>query len=106
MRWPRVAFVMLLVLLVAPAARSGHELPVYPSYYPHEIEIATLAPERAAASLLDGKLHAYVGSAPRFSGAPPDTIQSVESLGSLVTVRINPASAPAKDEASACAAVR
>lgn len=106
MRWPRVAFVMLLVLLVAPAARSGHELPVYPSYYPHEIEIATLAPERAAASLLDGKLHAYVGSAPRFSGVPPDTIQPVESLGSLVAVRINPASARAKDEASACTAVR
>ena len=29
-------------------ARSGHELPVYPSYYPHEIEITTVASERAA----------------------------------------------------------
>ena len=29
---------------LAPVARSGHEQPVYPSYYPHEIEIATMAP--------------------------------------------------------------
>ena len=74
------------------SARSGHELPVYPSYYPHEIEIATVTPERAGPLLLDGKIHAYVGSAPRFAAAPPDTIQSVESLGSLVTVRVNPIS--------------
>ena len=44
---------------------SGHELPVYPSYYPHEIEIATLAPERAAELMRAGKLHAYVGGARR-----------------------------------------
>ena len=31
-------------------------------------------------------------AAPRFAGAPPDTIQPVESLGSLVTVRVNPSS--------------
>lgn len=101
-----VFFLLLLVLIIAPAARGGHELPVYPSYYPHEIEIATLPPDRAAPLLLDGKLHAYVGSAPRFAAAPPDTIRSVESLGSLVTVRVNPASPHAKEEASACAAVR
>ena len=102
----RVASVLLLALLVAPAARSGHELPVYPSYYPHEIEIATLTPERAAPLLLDGKIHAYVGSAPRFVAPPPDSIQSVESLGTLVTVRVNPASPHGMEEASACAAVR
>ena len=106
MTWRRVAFVLLLPLAVAPAARSGHELPVYPSYYPHEIEIATVAPERAAPLLIDGSLHAYVGSAPRFAAAPPDTIRSVESLGALVTVRVNPSSPHAQQEASACAAVR
>ena len=72
-------------------ARSGHELPVYPSYYPHEIEIATVAPDRAGL-LRDGKIHAYVGGAPRFAGAVPETISAVESLGSLVTVRVNPVS--------------
>ena len=105
MTWRRVAFVLLLAL-IAPAAQSGHELPVYPSYYPHEIEIATLDPERAAPLLLDGKIQAYVGSAPRFTAPPPDTIQSVESLGSLVTVRVNPASAHAQEAMSACMAVR
>ena len=35
-------------------ARSGHEPPVYPSYYPHEIDIAMVAPERAA-ELLAGQ---------------------------------------------------
>ena len=29
-------------------AWGGHELPIYPSFYPHEIEIKTLAPEQAA----------------------------------------------------------
>lgn len=106
MTWRRVASVLLLALAVAPAARSGHELPVYPSYYPHEIEIATVTPEGAAPLLLDGKIHAYVGSAPRFAAAPPVTIQSVESLGALVTVRVNPASPHGMEEASACAAVR
>ena len=60
----RALSVAIAVLLVAPVARSGHELPVYPSYYPHEIEIATVAPERAAELMRVGKLHAYVGSAP------------------------------------------
>jgi hypothetical protein len=92
-------------LLVAPLARSGHELPVYPSYYPHEIEIATLTPQQAAERLLAGKLHAYVdGSAP-LALAPADTIASVESLGTFVVVRLNPESPLARDEATACAAV-
>ncbi len=42
----------LIVLTVAfcavSAARGGHESPIYPSYYPHEIELAAVAPERAA----------------------------------------------------------
>src|SRR6266851_3951159 len=68
-------------------ARSGHELPVYPSYYPHEIEITTVASERAADLLRDGKMHAYVGGTPRFAGAIPETITAVESRGSFVSIR-------------------
>jgi len=98
-----LAFVSLAVL-VTTVARSGHELPVYPSYYPHEIEIATLTPQQAAERLLAGKLHAYVGGTPPFSSAPTDTIGSVESLGGFVIVRLNPESPLARDEASACAA--
>ncbi len=95
--------VVAMAAAMVTVARSGHELPVYPSFYPNEIEISTVAPVPAAALLLEGKLHAYVGEPPRFAGPPPDTVQKVESLGAFLVVRANPALA---DEASACAAVR
>jgi hypothetical protein len=95
-----------MTFIAITVARSGHELPVYPSYYPHEIEFATVVPERAADLLRDGKMHAYVGGTPRFAGAMPETITAVESFGSFVIVRVNPASPLAKDEASTCALTR
>jgi hypothetical protein len=88
------------------APRGGHELPVYPSYYPHEIEISAVAPADASGLLLDGKMHAYVGSAPRFAGTPGDAIRSIESLGAFITIRVNPSSPRAQEDASACAVVR
>ena len=91
------------LLAVATAARGGHELAVYPSYYPHEIAIETVLPERAAGLLRDGKIHAYLGAEPLFPGGVPATIRAVESLGSIVALRLNPAAPWAKDEASACA---
>jgi hypothetical protein len=93
------------VLLLAPAARSGHEIPVYPSYYPHEIEIAALEPMRAGELLGAGKLHAYVGSAPSFVGSLPKDITSAPSLGAWLVVKLNPNSAFAREETSACAVV-
>jgi hypothetical protein len=101
----RALFVATAALAAMPVARSGHEQSVYPSYYPHEIEIATIAPEQAGDLMRAGKLHAYVGSAPLFASAVPEGIGSVESLGSFVLVRLNRQSPLAKDEASACAAV-
>jgi hypothetical protein len=99
---PRSVFLVLAALLVTlGVARSGHELPVYPSYYPHEIAIETMPPERAADLLPDATLHAYLGAEPRFPSAVPTSIRAVESLGSFVIVRIN----PAHDERSACAVV-
>ena len=97
---------IVAALAAATVARSGHELPVYPSYYPHEIEIAMVTPDQAAGLLRDGKIHAYVGGAPAFAGTVPEFIGAVESLGSFVIVRVNPVSTHAKDDASACAAVR
>src|SRR5262245_21961127 len=85
----RHVFGLVIALALVTVARSGHELPVYPSYYPHEIELASVAPERASEALQQGKLQAYVGSI-RFAGAPPDTVRAIESLGSYVIVRINP----------------
>jgi hypothetical protein len=88
--------------LLASVARGGHELPVYPSYYPHEIEIAAAAPQQAAELLAKGKLHAYVGGAPDFAGASPKDVASVPSLGAFIVVKVNPGSALADDEAAAC----
>ena len=78
-----------LLLVFASMARSGHEAPIYPSFYPQEIDIATLAPERAAQLLAENKLQAYVGE-PRFAGQLPDTLHPIESLGSFVLLRIIP----------------
>lgn len=100
-RW---AIILATALLAAPVARSGHELPVYPSYYPHEIEIAAVTPQRAAELMPAGKLHAYVGAAPDLAAMPARTIGSVASLGSFVIVKLNADSALARDKASACVA--
>src|SRR6266852_4960686 len=97
--------VLVCAAAFVTVARSGHEVPVYPSFYPHEIEIRTLAPDRAADALRDGRIQAYDGRGMSFPGAPPADIRAVESLGSFVIVQLNPDSAPSRDEASACAAV-
>ncbi len=103
----RAAFTVLLVAAgLIDVARSGHEFPVYPSYYPHEIRIETMAPDRAVGLLLEGKIQAYIGPEPRFSSASPDSILAVESLGSLVIVRVNPESSRAPDHAAACVLAR
>jgi hypothetical protein len=103
----RTAFTLLLVTAgLIDVARSGHEFPVYPSYYPHEIRIETMAPDRAVGLLLEGKIQAYIGPEPRFSNASPDSILAVESLGSLLIVRVNPESSRAPDHAAACVLAR
>jgi hypothetical protein len=104
MKARRAIVLAAVALLVAAMARGGHELPVYPSYYPHEIEIRTIAPKAAADLLRAGKLHAYVGSAPDFAGAVPNTMNVAESLGSFIVVRLEAESPLAQDEASACGA--
>src|SRR5262249_32137746 len=97
---------LLSALTVTGAVRGGHELPVYPSYYPHEIEIQTIAPDTAESLLRQSKIHAYLGSELHLSDSAPDLIATVESLGSLVTVRINPQSSYARVDATACAVTR
>ncbi|HEX2712606.1 MAG TPA: hypothetical protein VHM88_10325, partial [Candidatus Acidoferrales bacterium] len=78
------------LLIVASVARGGHEMPVYPSYYPQEIRIERVDPGRAASLLREAKIHAYLGDAPLFPTAPHSI--AVESLGSFVVVSVNPAS--------------
>jgi hypothetical protein len=93
---------LLIVAALTTVARGGHEVPIYPSFYPHEIEIRRLAPVQAADALRKADIHAYIGLSPRFAGPLPESIRTVESLGSFVIVRINPDSPLAKDEPSAC----
>jgi hypothetical protein len=96
----------LVCAAIVTLAWGGHEVPVYPSFYPHEIEIRSLAPERAAQALRDGKIQAYAGDGLGLSSAPPAEIRAIESLGAFVIVRVNPGSPHARDEAAACATVK
>ncbi len=105
MKLRRALILTAAALLFAPAARSGHEIPIYPSYYPHEIEISTIEPQAAGDRLGKGTLHAYIGGVPSFDGAVPKDVVTAPSLGAFVVVRLNPHSPLAKEEASACAVV-
>jgi hypothetical protein len=86
------------------AARAGHEIPIYPSFYPHEIEIRTLDPGRAADALRSGKIQAYLGKGLELPSAATDNVRPIETLGSIILAQINPART--LDKASACGAVK
>ena len=101
-RFGAITFILAAIVTVA---WGGHELPIYPSFYPHEIEIRTIAPNDAAQALRDAKIQAYIGTGVSLANAPPSDIGTIESLGAFVTVRVNPGSAHARDERAACAAV-
>jgi hypothetical protein len=97
---------VLLAAAIVTVARGGHEVPIYPSFYPNEIDIQTLSPEQAPSALVNAKIHAYIGRGVRFSGTLPDVIGSIESLGSFVMVRVNPQSPLVRDERSTCVATQ
>jgi hypothetical protein len=89
-------------------AHAGHEVSYYPSFYPQEIRIEPLDPERAAKEFVSNTdpLHAYIGTAPRFQRGVPDTIKSVESLDSFITVGTNPRSPRMQTREARCQAMR
>ena len=62
---PLLLAVPVAAAIVFALAKAGHEFPVYPSYYPHEIRIETMAPDRAAGLLASGKIQAYIGPEPQ-----------------------------------------
>jgi hypothetical protein len=96
------AFLASIALLaVLAVAYSGHEIPVYPSYYPQEIRIEALEAPAAGRLLAEGKLHAYVGRPASFDGTAPRHVQRIESLGAYLVLSINPAAH--EDERAACA---
>jgi hypothetical protein len=103
-----LATLLLAVSLMGrvPPARAGHEFPFYPSYYPQEITLETIAPAVAATRLTDGTLHAYAGADP-YPGRPvPANVTPVESLGAYVVVTPNPAAPFFADRGRRCAVAR
>jgi hypothetical protein len=46
------------VMAVVGSAEAGHELPVYPSYYPQEIRIEPVDPAVAGRALAEGRIQA------------------------------------------------
>jgi hypothetical protein len=105
MKARRAIVVAAAALLAVAVARGGHELPVYPSYYPHEIEIRAVASDEAAGLLRAGKLHAYAGELPAL--APEQRgLGHIESLGAFIVIRLHPDSPLARDDDSACALSR
>ncbi len=97
------AFLIVITLMVVFAAAAGHEMPIYPSYYPQEIKIQPFDPAAACRALKEGRIQAYVGSTPAFAGTPGKTLKSVETLGAFVVVDVNPKSPLAASGRSVCA---
>jgi hypothetical protein len=104
LQW-RALPVILTALLSGSVARGGHEMPVYPSYYPHEISIESMSPDRAAVMLKLSRIQAYIGPLTVPVVEAGSDIRAIESLGSFVVVRVNPDSLLTKDDARACMAV-
>ncbi|HEX7126700.1 MAG TPA: hypothetical protein VF406_13165 [Thermodesulfobacteriota bacterium] len=98
------AALLLVYSAAAFPAVAGHESPFYPSFYPQEIRVETVAPEAAAAALRKGSLHAYVGADPFGGGSLPAEVRAVESLeGFLVAI---PGPSARTPEARCAAAAR
>jgi hypothetical protein len=93
-----------IVFAILGVAWAGHELPIYPSFYPHEIAVRTIAPDQVRGALHEGKLHAYVGPGLNLPGALPEQVGAIESLGTFVVVHVNPQSPMARDDT--CTAVK
>jgi hypothetical protein len=85
------AAALVAASLAGVMAWAGHELPIYPSYYPHEIDIRTVPPEQALDLIERSKIQAYVGAVPS-PAALPASVGTVESLGSFVVVTVAPGS--------------
>src|SRR5215470_18322653 len=100
-RWATTAAVALFSVGVAWA---GHEITFYPSFYPQEITVRTVAPDVAAQLLKKNEIQAYVGADPLASTAPQSNVTVVESLGPAVVLTFNRASAQAGDARTRCAA--
>ncbi len=83
-------------------ADAGHELPYYPSFYPHEIRIQAFDLASATTRLRSGSIHAYIGGDPFPGGKKPGNISDAESLGSYLVVTVSPTSELLRNRENRC----
>jgi hypothetical protein len=95
---------VVCMMLFPAAAQPGHELPYYPSYYPQEIRIESIAADAAAMLLQKSAIHAYIGPDPFPNGKAPANIGAAASFGAYLVVTFNPASTALPDRERRCAA--
>src|SRR3989441_8489632 len=93
--------VCILTLLAVPArVRAGHELPYYPSFYPHEIRLEAAGAPPLGDALRAGRVPARPRAHP-FRGAPPPGTAPAPPrgghvVGALCRDRIPPPPPPAR----------
>jgi len=94
--------VCILTLLAVPArVRAGHELPYYPSFYPHEIRLEAADAADLGDALRAGRIHATPGENP-FGDLPTDTA-TVASWGGYVVLTFGPGVIQSTAPADRCA---
>ncbi len=96
------ALALAISVAVAIPADAGHEASFYPSYYPHEIRIESVAPSAAGRLLQQASIHAFIGSDPFAGRHVPDNVAAVKSLGVYVVVTLNTASRRLGDPKARC----
>ncbi len=101
-----VPFGLVAALAVFSTGYSGHEVPIYPSYYPQEIRIESVEPASAGQLLEQAKIHAYIGDETIFTHATSKSISHVESLGTYVVLTLNAASPLFANEESRCSVIQ
>ncbi len=101
------ALVAAAACIAAPAVQADHEINYYPSFFPQEIRIEPLDPDAAAREFVNKAdlLHAYLGTAPHFTGPAPEYLKSLASLKSLITVSVNPQSPRMQGRDARCEAI-
>ncbi len=80
---------MVIACLGVPTANAGHELPFYPSYYPQQIRLETIAPAAAGPLFQKTALQAYVGTDPLANRRAPAEVGTIESLGAYLVLSFN-----------------
>jgi len=100
----RSAAAAVLVLTMALPTQAGHESPFDPSYYPHEIQIESMAPAAAGALLGRAAIQAFVGGNPYEGRKEPPDVTPVESLDAYVVLTVN--TGRLKDRDARCAAAQ